>query len=365
MTIPAENLRIHRTTQSEHYTIVPNDLIRDEAMSYGARGCLIRILSNRGDWHVTADSMWRGTDARSGEGRDTYRRWFREMEAAGYLTRRAVTAPSPAGGVKMVTELHFYDTPLPPEQRTCGKRPTPGIQSSGRPAETHESPAQPDDGIPGVGATREDGVNAQLSPTTEYQASLRSTNEKNQQQKHHQGNDEPAVGRNSGKDNPGTGSGRRVARAGGGTARRRTTRKRPSRAERASEDEFQALARRMRDTFRDDFDFRPEILAPRFREVAKQAAMSPNLLEDAICWWVGAWAEGFRSYSSLLEPDQDGKTPNPAGYLHKVLPDLVAAYLTARDKQAAELGVEAEGFAYADWLLNEEEAAADQEGTAA
>jgi len=312
-------LRIHRTTQSAHFTIIPNALIRDQALSHAARGCLIEILSNREDWKVTADGMWRGAGTREGEGRNVYRRWFQEIEAAGYLTRIVVTSPGPRGGVKIATVLHFYDTPVPAGQRTSSTSPQ----------------VSPTTGSPGVGhpVVGSPGVIKKDQGT-------RTNSEQSSSGQSHAGDDDQPPSSDSGKGRPGS--------AGAG------------RDSRGEKDALQDLAVRLQEVLKDDYDFQPRFLGPRFRKVGRDMNVSAALLDQVVVWWLrdDAADSGFRSFTGLLHHDEDDKRPNPAGYLYKALPDLVTAYLEARDKKAAELGVEGGTFNLCGWLTDQEDAAA-------
>lgn len=102
---------IRRTKQADNFTTLPNALIRDTRLSRFTRSCLIEALSNDPKWQEGADWMWQQAETkgvgRRGEGRDAYRKAFKEMEAAGYLTRHKYRRPD---GVWQL-ELDFTDTP--------------------------------------------------------------------------------------------------------------------------------------------------------------------------------------------------------------------------------------------------------------
>lgn len=102
-------MKIHRSRHEEHFTIFPNALIRDERLSYRARGVLMELLSRPDDWKSTADSL--AIHARQkrvkGEGRDAMRGAFAELKAAGYIVVEKGKGP---GGTH-TSVLHVHDTP--------------------------------------------------------------------------------------------------------------------------------------------------------------------------------------------------------------------------------------------------------------
>jgi hypothetical protein len=90
-------------------------------------------------------------------------------------------------------------------------------------------------------------------------------------------------------------------------------------------------------------EFKPGILLPRLREVASQLNVSGVVLFQAICWWAGDWPEDYAAWDDVR---------NHGGYLHQILPNLVQDYLAARKRQAQELGIDPDGFDYAQWVCD-------------
>jgi hypothetical protein len=146
-------MKIHRSHPRERFTIIPNETLRDERLSYLARGVLAELLSRPDDWQTTADALWRrGRHARgpAGEGRAGLRAAFAELEACGYLKRirrRAI-------GGRIATDMHVYDVPAGhTDDHPSGHRPYLGKHASSQVAPTTGSPGvgQPGVGQPGVG----------------------------------------------------------------------------------------------------------------------------------------------------------------------------------------------------------------------
>ena len=72
---------IHGPTPQRDFTIISNSIIRDDALSYRARGLLVFLLSQPPDWETSSARLALET----GEGRDAVRTALRELVNAGYL----------------------------------------------------------------------------------------------------------------------------------------------------------------------------------------------------------------------------------------------------------------------------------------
>ena len=67
----------------DNYTQIPNAWVRDERLSYKARGVLVELMSHRPGWSVSVASM----SERGKDGKDAIKSAIRELEAVGYLQR--------------------------------------------------------------------------------------------------------------------------------------------------------------------------------------------------------------------------------------------------------------------------------------
>lgn len=119
-------IQIHRSQWPEgQVTRVPAEIIHDTRLGLFTLGVLMELLSRRDEWPLTAADFWREAEGtrHPGEGRDVYRRAFRELEAAGYADRfgysmtpghAAWVAAREAGGV-FPPGVSKHRTSIPPE----------------------------------------------------------------------------------------------------------------------------------------------------------------------------------------------------------------------------------------------------------
>lgn len=72
-------------TFDQQFAQIPNAWLRDESLSYRARGILAMLLSHREGWSIGIEDMTTGS-----ERKDAVRTAVRELEARGYLIRERI-----------------------------------------------------------------------------------------------------------------------------------------------------------------------------------------------------------------------------------------------------------------------------------
>jgi hypothetical protein len=106
------NSIIRSPRPSTNYSVVANEIIENEALSYKARGLLISLLAKPDDWRVSFNHLVNAGK----EGREAIRSAIVELEEAGYMVR--VKTRDKNG--KFSTDTYVFDTPKDTESTIDG-----------------------------------------------------------------------------------------------------------------------------------------------------------------------------------------------------------------------------------------------------
>ncbi|MDK1348012.1 hypothetical protein QNO09_32975 [Streptomyces sp. 378] len=126
-------MKIRRSRPTSEFVQIPNRTVRDDRLSYAARGVLAELLSRPDPWEATADDLWRkATESRGAkaEGRRVMRAVFAELKDAGYL----ITERESLGRGRFGTVLTLYDVPVGTDVPPAGtsEQPAHSEVSAGR-----------------------------------------------------------------------------------------------------------------------------------------------------------------------------------------------------------------------------------------
>lgn len=101
---------ITRAKRSRNFSIIGNDIIEDQRLSFKARGLLIYMLSKPDDWKFYSSELVKHSDK---DGREAINNAIKEIEAVGYLRRKQVRSEHGKFGS---TDWELLDTPAIPPQ---------------------------------------------------------------------------------------------------------------------------------------------------------------------------------------------------------------------------------------------------------
>lgn len=133
---------------TDHYLLLRNDVVRDERLSYRARGLLAAVLSRPDDWRTSARQL-----AREGpDGEHAILGALRELEDLGYLVRRRTRGKAGRWQHELIVYDHPGDAPpLPLEpasesgqnQAEKAAQPAPDYPGAVEPAPEEPAPENP------------------------------------------------------------------------------------------------------------------------------------------------------------------------------------------------------------------------------
>lgn len=98
-----------RHSWDDNFTIISNNWLRDERLSFKARGLLAYIESHSVEWQITVSWLVK----HSVEGKEAIRSAIAELELHGYLIREQENTGGRFGEVKYITQEPLADLPLP------------------------------------------------------------------------------------------------------------------------------------------------------------------------------------------------------------------------------------------------------------
>lgn len=168
-------------TAADRFTIIPNGVLRNVALSYRARGILGRLLSNAPGFSMTAADL---ANESSGEGRDAVLNALKELREHGYL----VTTRHQNEQGRWATLQEVFDSPqdvsgldeqsvryvsaLPPKTDFQDSVKKPSKTETGFPGLGEPGLGKPELGLPDFGgsgrisSTNEVGLKETLSPAS-------------------------------------------------------------------------------------------------------------------------------------------------------------------------------------------------------
>jgi len=134
-------MTIVRAERDRQYEILPVALLRDDRLSFRARGIAARLLTNVDGYRMTAEDLARQSPAAArGEGRDGILTALRELERVGYLIRRR--RQTKEGW--WITEVTLHSIP---------QEPTPAQPTPAEPTSVEPNAGQPDVGSAGLNSS--------------------------------------------------------------------------------------------------------------------------------------------------------------------------------------------------------------------
>ena len=101
---------INRVPENVPFAQIANSALRDQSLSFAARGILAYALSNRGEWRMTRDELRRMTPS---EGQRSIQKALDELTKAGY--RVIVNRRGDDG--RFIKEVHWFHSPQQPTDR--------------------------------------------------------------------------------------------------------------------------------------------------------------------------------------------------------------------------------------------------------
>ena len=151
--------------KQDHFTILDNDALNDERLSFRARGVLAYILSKPADWRTTSVALARVAK----EGRDAIRAALAELREAGYVVYEKIRD---AATGRISTICTVYEVPVDGAN-------SPDVIHLAAPGPGKPAPGEPNTGNPGrnqrIGSSQRTETNHHQTSTSEPADSDAST----------------------------------------------------------------------------------------------------------------------------------------------------------------------------------------------
>lgn len=143
-------MHVHRTARTRFFTTLGNEVLRDNRLSFCARGILGHLLSfpdgQRGDIRTLAE--------RTPEGRERVASALRELERLGYLKREVKRTTEG----RLFTEVDVFDTPGGPTPQAAPNPDSPGSSApQAAPDDDHPSKEKDETTTPPPSAQHDPG----------------------------------------------------------------------------------------------------------------------------------------------------------------------------------------------------------------
>lgn len=116
---------IIRAPRYDRFTVLPNDAIRDDRLSWKARGLLVWLLSQPAGWQASSTHLAKMAP----DGRDAVRTGLAELEDAGYLRRKRYQ--DPLGRWRTDTYVHDHPVDNPGDSLGTTRRTEDGYSGVG------------------------------------------------------------------------------------------------------------------------------------------------------------------------------------------------------------------------------------------
>lgn len=135
---------IFRSSHRDHFTLLPNALLRDNRLHLKTRGLLALALSHSEEWIVT--KKW--IEEQVPEGKDSVRTCFRQLEEFGYAVLKETRDETGKIRERIWT---FHDSPVPENERSNSTRWKQNPEIGNPPSVSVTTAGNPDGGLPDGG----------------------------------------------------------------------------------------------------------------------------------------------------------------------------------------------------------------------